>query len=120
MADSERINALLSEQGYMVLAVTLDKSTPWAVPVRIREHDGIKSFDWDSHLETEHSKALRAHPDMAITIYEKYDTYQTGLYAVGSAELVEEMKPGFGHYRFTTKQAWINDETFQKREVTLS
>lgn len=119
MTDDARIQQLLREQNYMVLAVTLADGTPWAVPVRFNTNDGWSVFDWDSHLETEHSRALVLHPDSAITIFWKQDASQTGFYAKGKAELVAESKPGFGHYRFTAKQAWINDETFKKREVKL-
>lgn len=119
MTDNERLNLLLENQDYMVLVVTLDDGKPWATPVRVREHDGLRSFDWDSHVQTEHSKALMVRPNVAMTIFEKRDTYQTGLYAKGTAELIEEFKPGFGRYRFTATQAWINDETFRKRAIEL-
>ena len=120
MTDKQKLEQLFSEQMYMLLAVTLDDGTPWAVPVRIREHDGAKSFEWDSRLDTEHSKALAARPAAAMTIFQKSEASQTGFYAKGAGELVEEFKPGFGRYRFTTREAWINDETFQKREVVFS
>lgn len=117
MNDTEKTKQFLDKQEYMVLAVTLDDGTPWAVPVRIRERDGHRIFEWDSALETVHSKALQARPDMAITIFQKLEDSQIGFYAKGRGELVEEFKPGFGRYRFTAERAWINDETFVKREL---
>lgn len=117
MDDTQKLELLLLEQEYMVLAVALDDGTPWAVPVRIREHDGTKSFEWDSHMLTEHSKAIATRPEMAITIFQKKEDTQTGFYAKGIGELAEEFKPGFGRYRFTVHEAWINDETFKKRSL---
>ncbi len=117
MNDNERIEQLLNEQQFMVLAVTLDDGTPWATPVRIQAYNGHASFEWDSHLQTEHSKAIAKRPDMAITIFQKKETTQIGFYAKGKGELVEEFKPGFGRYRFTAEQSWVNDETFVKRKV---
>lgn len=117
MSDSERLEQLLDEQQLMVLAVSLDDGTPWAVPVRIQTHDGCASFEWDSHLQTEHSKAIAKHPAMAITIFQKKDDSQIGFYAKGAGELIEEFKPGFGRYRFSANECWINDETFVKRSV---
>ena len=53
---------------------------------------------------------------MAITIFQKEPTAQIGIYATGRGELVEE-KGKYGRYRFTTEKAWLNDETFVKREI---
>ncbi len=118
MDDNEKAKQFLKDQQFMVLAVALDDGTPWAVPVRIRLQEG-NVFEWDSVLTTEHSKALEARPEMAITIFQKLEDSQIGIYAQGRGELVEEFKPGFGRYRFTAKKAWINDETFRKREIDL-
>lgn len=118
MNDQQKLEQLLNEQQYMVLAVTLEDGTPWAVPVRIQARNGIE-FTWDSVLTAEHSKALLINSKMAVTIFQKKETSQTGLYAKGTGELVEELKPGFGRYKFTAKQCWLNDETFVKREVSL-
>jgi hypothetical protein len=118
MTDEQKLEQLFSEQEYLVLAVTLDDGTPWAVPVRMRTGDG-KVFEWDSHLLAEHSKAIAKRPAAAVTIFQKWDDHQTGYYAKGTAQMIEEFKPGFGHYRFSAQQAWINDETFRKREIEL-
>ncbi len=118
MTDQQRVSEFLSTQNYMVLAVVLPDGMPWATPVRIQMHHG-NVFEWDSALQTEHSKALEQHPDMAITLFQKFEDTQIGVYAKGRGELVEEFKPGFGRYRFTATNIWINDETFRKREVTL-
>lgn len=119
MNDREKTKQFLAGQEYMVLAVTLDDGTPWAVPVRIRRWDGAKVFEWESELATEHSMAISARPDMAMTIFQKMENAQTGVYLKGHGELVEEFKPGFGRYRFTAERCWLNDETFQKREIEL-
>ena len=118
MSDEQKIEQLLSEQQYMVLAVALEDGRPWVVPVRIKSRSGNK-FEWDSVLTTEHSKALAVNPDMAITVFQKKDDSQVGLYAQGMARLVEEFKPGIGHYMFEAEKCWINDESFVKREINL-
>lgn len=119
MNDDEKAKQFLSKQKYMVVAVTLDDGTPWAVPVRIQRWEG-NEFEWDSKLDTVHSQAIAARPEMAITVFQKFEDSQIGFYARGRGELVEETKPGFGRYRFTAEQCWLNDETFVKREVQLS
>ena len=118
MTDNQKLEQLLNEQQFMVLAVTLEDGTPWVTPVRIQKSNS-NEFEWDSVVTAEHSKALTTNPKMAITIFQKKEDSQIGLYAKGTGELVEELKPGFGRYRFTAKQCWINDETFVKREVIL-
>lgn len=118
MSDQQKIEQLLGEQHFMVLAVTLDDGTPWATPVRIKARNG-NVFEWESVLTTEHSKALANNPKMAITIFQKKEDSQTGLYVKGVGKFVEEIRPGFGRYKFTAEQCWLNDETFVKREVTL-
>jgi nitroimidazol reductase NimA-like FMN-containing flavoprotein (pyridoxamine 5'-phosphate oxidase superfamily) len=119
MNDQQRLNNFLSRQQFMVLAVTLDDGTPWATPVRIQHREG-NVFEWDSATGTEHSKAIAARPDIAMTIYEKLPDSQLGLYVKGSAVLVEETKPGFARYRLTAHEAWMNDETFTKRKIELN
>lgn len=119
MSDNEKTKQFLANQQFMVLAVTLDDGTPWATPVRIQRWEG-NEFEWDSKLATVHSQAIAARPDMAITVFQKFEDSQIGFYARGHGVLVEETKPGFGRYQFTTEQCWLNDETFVKREVQLS
>lgn len=119
MNDEQKLEQLLNEQQHMILAVVLEDGTPWVVPVRIKSREG-NVFEWDSALSTEHSKALAVNPAMALTVFQKNEDSQVGFYAKGIAELVEEFKPGFGRYKFTAEQCFINDETFKKREVELS
>jgi len=119
MDDNEKTKQFLSEQQFMVLAVTLDDGTPWAVPVRMVRQES-NEFEWDSALGTVHSQAIEARSDMAITLFQKNEDSQVGFYASGRGELVEETKPGFGRYRFTAEECWLNDETFVKRKVEIS
>lgn len=114
--DNVFVQDFLGEQHFMVLAVTLDDGTPWAVPVRISRWQG-KEFEWDSKLDTLHSQALAARPAMAVTVFNTGQ--QCGVYMSGRGELVGETNSGFGHYRFTAERTWLNDETFVKREVSL-
>lgn len=119
MNDEQRLEKFLNEQQFMVLAVALQDGTPWAVPVRIGKREG-NDFWWDSALATEHSKVIsEQNSNVAITIYQKTEDSMFGFYAKGRAELTEEYKPGYGRYKFTAIQCWINDETFVKREVSL-
>jgi hypothetical protein len=119
MTDNQKLLQFLSSQNYMVIAVVSKDGTPWAVPVKIQRWAG-KEFEWDSALKTMHSQVLKDHPEMAITIFQKKTDSQIGFYAKGKGRLVEEFKPGFGRYRFTADECWMNDETFVKRKVSLS
>lgn len=116
MTDSVKIEKLLDTQKIIVLAVSQDDQ-PWAVPVAMREHDGVNSFLWDSALTTRHSKILEQNPHASLTIFSSQP--MVGLCLEGTVELTEEFKPGFGRYRFTTQHAWLNDETFVKRPLDL-
>ena len=117
MMDIEKVREFLQGQTHMVLAVTLEDGTPWAVPVRIQKWQG-REFEWDSRLDTVHSQAIAARPATAITLFQKAADAQIGFYASGRAELVEQ-KGEYGRYRFTVERAWLNDETFVKREVEI-
>ena len=119
MNDTEKLTQFLSKQQYMILAVILPDGTPWVFPVRLRRWEA-NVFEWDSKLDTEHSKALEMQPEMAVTMYEKLENSQYGVYLKGTAELVEEFAPGVGRYRFTAEECWVNDETFRKRQVALA
>lgn len=116
MNDNEKTTQFLNTQRHMVLAVVTPDGTPWAVPVGLKSRQGVE-FEWDSLLDTVHSQALEANPAMAITLYDGATGF--GFYAKGSGALVEDRGDGYGRYRFTAEQCWINDETFVKREVTL-
>lgn len=119
MTDQERTKQFLSEQTHMTVAVTLDDGTPWAVPVRVKLQWG-NAFEWESALEAEHSKAIKKRPEVALMLFNKAHDEEFGFYAQAKAELVEEYKPGYGRYRAVVSKAWINDETFVKREVELA
>ena len=114
--DNVFVQDFLGEQHFMVLAVTLDDGTPWAVPVRISRWQG-REFEWDSKTDTLHSQARARRAAMAGRMCNP--TQQVGVYMSGHGELVSESGSGFGHYRFTAERAWLNDETFVKREVSL-
>lgn len=72
---------------------------------------------WNSKRDTVHSQALITNPTMSVTLYDTAN--QFGFYAVGAGELIEEKADGYGRYRFTAVQTWINDDTYVKREVHL-
>jgi len=118
MTDNEKLQQFLENAKHMVLAVTLDDGMPWAVPVKIQEQHG-RVFEWDSKLDTVHSQAIAGHPDAAIVIFTKDQGNQFGFYAKGRAEEVLRRPDGYGRYRFTARETWINDQTFTKRKVEL-
>ncbi len=120
MTDQDQLNKFVAEQKYMTIAVTLDDGTPWATPVRIKHWEG-KVFEWDSKLDTDHSRAIASRPSVAISMWtpESDDTIQFGFYAKAMAEQIGE-ENGLGHYRATVVQSWINDATFVKRSVELN
>jgi hypothetical protein len=119
MSDQERVKEFLKTASIMVIAVTLEDSSPWAVPVKIQRQEG-NIFEWDSKLDTVHSVALGQKPEMAVVLFDKAESVQFGLYLKGRAELVTANDKGFGRYRFSAESAWINDESFVKRPIPLS
>jgi len=70
MNDQQKLERLLGDEQYMVLAITLGDGTPWAVPVRIKSRKG-NMFEWDSSLAAEHSKAIGVKTSAAVTIFQK-------------------------------------------------
>lgn len=118
MTDQQKVYEFLKSADYMVLAVTLEDGSPWPVPVRLKNWSG-NEFTWDSKLDTEHSKALVKNPRMAVTIFQKENDSQIGVYMKGSGKLLEE-KDDFGTYVFTADELWLNDETFVKRRVEIA
>ena len=122
MSDHERLSTFLTSQQYMTIAVTLDDGRPWATPVRIQSRKG-NVFEWDSKVDTEHSKAILVRPDVAVSIYtpESERTDQFGFYAHGTAEQIGEANEhGVARYRVIVNKCFINDATFVKREVGLA
>ena len=121
MTDREQLDTFLSEQHYMTIAVTREDGTPWATPVRIQRMEG-REFEWDSKIDTEHSKAIAVQPQVAISMFtpEGEGTIQFGFYAAAIAEQISEANDhGIARYRATVNKSFINDASFRKREVEL-
>lgn len=121
MNDREQLLTFLAAQQYTTLAVTLDDGTPWAVPVRIKAWQQ-NIFEWDSHIQTEHSKAITVRPEVAVSMFtpEGADTIQFGFYGHATAEQIgEPNEHGIARYRLTVNKSFINDASFKKREVEL-
>ncbi len=119
MTDEEKVKDFLGKIKHIVLAVTLDDGTPWAVPVTVLDRNGYKEFMWDSKLDTVHSQAISKHPDVAVTMFDKAINGEMGVYMKGKAKLIEDKGNSFGRYSFTAEKVWVNDESFVKREVNL-
>lgn len=117
MTDDEILNQLLSEVVHMVVAVTLDDGTPWAVPVHIKHHDG-KQFVWESKPATVHSQAITKNAQVCLLIF-SIDR-DIGFYAKAHAEEVPGSRntDGYAKYSATISESWLN-EKHTKRPVPL-
>lgn len=118
MSDRAKVEEFLKAARYMVLAVQLEDGSPWAVPVRLKRWNK-NVFEWDSKLDTVHSRNIERRRSIAITLFDSKDDTQIGVYATGDAECISANDHGLGRYRFTATRIWVNDETHKKREVTL-
>jgi hypothetical protein len=117
MSDTEIVKKFLDQSKHMVVAVTLDDNTPWAVPVRIRQREGWV-FEWDSKSTTVHSRAIATHPDISLTIFSADE--DIGLYAKATAEELSHVRrdDGYVRYRATVTQAWLNEKHI-KRPIAI-
>lgn len=118
MTDKQKIEQLLTSQTIMTLAVILGDGTPWAIPVAIRHHEGITKLEWVSKVDAIHSQAIAQNPRVAISIFEDKGAAKTGLYLSATTRL-DDQKGDTGFYSAAVQRAWVNDETFQKRELEL-
>jgi general stress protein 26 len=117
MTDQEKFINFLAQSRHMVLAVTLEDGRPWAVPLKVQEH-GSDFVEWDSRTDTLHSQAIERDPRVMLLMYSTTKDDQVGVY-MQAAVTDTTMKGEYARYRATIERTWLNDETFQKREVTL-
>jgi hypothetical protein len=119
MNDTQTAEQLLSKAEHMVIAVTLEDNTPWAVPVAIKERNGLQVFEWDSNPAAVHSQAILANPKIALTIFSAEE--DLGFYAKATAEQITETPNDYGQlrYRATVTESWLN-ESHVKREISLT
>lgn len=117
MHDTDIALQLLSKSQHMVVAVTLEDGTPWAVPVHMVRGDG-KIFEWDSKPETVHSRAIALQPNISLTVFSIDD--DIGLYMKATAEVLPEIRDESGRVRYRAKvsAAWLNEQHV-KRPVDL-
>lgn len=117
MSDKDIAESLLAQSKHMIVAVTLDDDTPWAVPVRITRHKG-SVFEWYSRPTTVHSQAISGHPDIALIIFSIDE--DIGIYAKATAEGFPDVPrdDGYIRYRAIVTEAWLN-ERHTKRPVDL-
>jgi hypothetical protein len=97
MNDSDIVQKLLNNSRHMVVAVTLEDGTPWAVPVHMVRAEG-KLFEWDSKPETVHSRAIALQPNIALTVFSIDD--DIGLYMKAVAEKLPEIRRDDGRVRY--------------------
>jgi len=119
MNDSEKTKQFLSEQKHMVISV-VDGGESWAVPVKIQHREG-KVLEWNSRPETRHSKAIDQNNHIALVMFRpgSEERSEFGFYATAEAEVIGAKDDGDVRYRATVLRAWINDESYIKREVSL-
>jgi hypothetical protein len=116
MDDQEILNDLLVHAQHMIIGVTLDDGTPWQIPVEIKQREG-NTFEWESKLDTLHSLAIAERPHIALLIFKTEPN--VGFYAKATAEELYRRDDGFGRYRATVTESWINEQ-FHKRPMSLS
>ena len=119
--DEQKTEEFLAGQTHMVLAVTLEDGSPWAVPLKIQRRDGLRTFEWDSRTDAVHSHPLLETLQAAVTVFRaSADEWEAfGYCAQGKVEITERRGDDYARYRFTADRAWINDEWHQKRELAL-
>lgn len=117
MNDTAIARQLLRKAQHLVLAVTLEDGTPWAVPVHMVRGDG-KIFEWNSRPATLHSQAIARQPHVALTVFSVDD--DVGLYLKAVAEALPDIRDDDGRvrYRATVTAAWLNEQHV-KRPVEL-
>lgn len=118
MNDKQRVTEFLNAQTHMVVTVVLPNGQPWAVPVRMQERDG-RTFAWDSHMQTEHSKAIADKPEVNLLCYDNAMDNQVGVYMQAYVTNVVPKEHGMARYYAEVSRVWLNDETYVKREVEL-
>jgi nitroimidazol reductase NimA-like FMN-containing flavoprotein (pyridoxamine 5'-phosphate oxidase superfamily) len=117
MNDHEIVQQLLHECDHMVVAVTLDDGTPWAVPVHMVSDDNWV-FEWNSKPTTVHSRAIAKRPSVALTVFSI--AKDIGLYMKATAEALPDVRDADGRvrYRATVTKAWLNEQHI-KRQLAL-
>lgn len=76
-------------------------------------------FEWDSMMSTEHSKAIAEHPEIMLLCFDTKKDDQAGVYMNATVTDITPKDHGAARYRAEVSKAWLNDETYTKREVTM-
>jgi hypothetical protein len=119
MTTNEEVITFLVRQKHFVLAVIAEDGSPWTVPLAVKRWEG-RVIEWRSALSTVHSQAIEREPRVSMCVFAKEEDRQVGFYAKGTARMSEDTGDGYANYAVTIDQAWVNDETFVKREFDLS
>jgi predicted pyridoxine 5'-phosphate oxidase superfamily flavin-nucleotide-binding protein len=119
MTTNEEVITFLVRQKHFVLAVIDEDGSPWAVPLAVKRWEG-RVIEWRSALSTVHSQAIEREPRVSMCVFAKEEDRQIGFYAKGTARMSEDTGDGYANYTVTIDHAWLNDETFVKREFDLS
>lgn len=110
----------LHRQTYLVLAVTLDDNTPWAVPLKLQRYEKVE-FEWISKPSTIHSKVIKKRSKVAICLFHPSNSEfkEIGFYAKATARKVSDKEDGYSVYRAIITEAWYNNEEHIKRKLDL-
>jgi len=84
------ITKVIFESSFMTVATADDRGTPWATPVEFACDEELR-FYWTSHVDSRHSRNVRANPRAALSIYDSTQTPGVraevqGVYAEGPVE----------------------------------
>lgn len=143
--DAQFIAEQLSRHNHFVLSTIGDSGAPWCVYLGLAYDERLR-FIWQSRKDAEHSKHLRARPQVALGVFSKTDEVgDFGLYCKAKVhEVTDEQeitkylqllaekrgKPAPNVRKFIDDgqsavytaevvQAWLNDSSHIKREVGL-
>ncbi|MCA9335642.1 pyridoxamine 5'-phosphate oxidase family protein [Candidatus Saccharibacteria bacterium] len=119
MDDETAAEQFLDNCQFMTIAVA-ENGEPWAVPVHIARREGMV-FEWDSSTEAVHSRAIEAHPRVALSMFRLTfgEVKEFGFYAQATAKKLTEIGNGRARYQAVVDRAWINDERHVKRKIDV-
>lgn len=91
MDDTKRAKEIIEAVIYINIASVTESGMPWNMPV-YATYDEDYNFFWLSWRESQHSKNIRANPDVFITIYDSTQQEGTGegVYIKARAEEVND------------------------------
>jgi len=110
----------LKQLTHIIIAVVDENNAPWAVPVRIKNLEGLH-IEWESHTKSRHSLAIEHNPHIAMTAFvSKGDEWdEIGVYMEAEVIEIETTHDEFARYRAHITAVWYNDADHVKRPIDL-